>query len=231
MTVEETGAMTGTGNKVSKENEIPTDVLAAIRNFIVGYNNSSEGAVGGVLSTGGGFQCGISLDNKNQIKISSGICMAYGYFGFAEEKTFDILPPAVTQYYLVYAELNLSELPNSATIKIKNNQGSKRSDPSCFRQDNLNSMKVGIFQVPLWRITVTNEGIRNEDDLKDLRVVRTGIEHVHHTYECHEVVRELFDNVMTEYTIEESNASELVANTAFVDKEVHSAAKMYIEVV
>ena len=209
------GEISGTGSALTRNNEITADRLAIARDFIVGYADSIKDAIGGVIrDVNHDFDCSISLDNNNQVVISDGLAVAYGYFGYSPRVVFDILPPAVLQYHLIYAEWDRSVIPNKFSIKIKNNQSSPYYD-TAFRQDVLSVVKTGIFQLPLWRIAIANNGI--VDAPTDLRVLREKIDIVQHSDDTVRVLSGggLHDTV-TCITQAIDDSSNKVASTAFV---------------
>lgn len=162
------GTVGGIGKSEDRINEITSDDLAVARNYIIGYSGLLDGAIGGVVKDDDhDFAISIDLDNPGHFRISDGMAIAYGYVGWCDATFFDILLPAVEQYHLIYAEFDNSVIPNRFALKIKNNQSSPYYD-TAFRRDVLSSVKTGIFQQPLWRIKVTNKGITDASDIRNV---------------------------------------------------------------
>lgn len=153
------GTISGTGDSITRLNEITGDDLAMFRHFVIGYES-------GVLKYDN-HDFDYSVDG-NTINITDGMCFAYGYFGYSKAKGFLILPPAVEQYYVIYARLDKSVIPNGFDLFIKNNYSSPNIGINSFRKDVLSTIKTGVYEIPLWLFRVTNEGV-DELSFKDLR--------------------------------------------------------------
>lgn len=226
------GTISGTGNSDTRENEITPDGLAVVRNFECGYTDYQN--TGGVVKDEGhdfDILNEITLidednlvyslsGNPTTINLTDGLCFAYGYFGGMEAVNITILPPAVEQYHIVYAELDRSVIPNACAIKVKNNQASAIITANTFRQDILSTVKTGVYQLPLWLLKITNKGI---EEVTDLRKLRQFIEHVVYSDNATHVMNNgtLGDNV-TCPTPDGGDISKKVANTAFVDKAIQT---------
>lgn len=214
-------SISGIGDAQTRQNEITADNLAAVRNFIVGYNETPD--IAGVVVEGESinehaFYCEISEDRQS-VTIHDGLAFAYGYFGSSEEVEFIILPPAVEQYHIVYLEFDRSVIPNACMLKIKNNQASANwKAPNLFRQDQLSAIKTGVYQMPLWLLRVTNKGIRSATDLRNMRYYP---QHVLHSDNANNVSGggTIGENV-TVPTADEVDISEIVANTEYVVRAV-----------
>lgn len=155
---------------------------------------------------------------NNSLIIRQGIMFAYGYFGYVPQSTFEFVRPAIPQYYIIYAELDRSIIPNTCYLKAKNNKQST-SIETLFRQDNLSMIKTGIFQLPLWRVKVDINGIQ---ELYDLRILRDRIKNVNSVNFTHEIDSEVPATV-TATTPPEGDSSERIATTAFVCNEIEQA--------
>ena len=155
--------VSGTGNPDNRVNEVTADRVAILRNFIVGYDDRLKSAVGVIIrDPDHDFDCKYA---GNTVALTDGMGVAYGYCAFSKATVFDILPPAVEQYHLIYLEIDKSVIPNACAVKIRNNQSSPYFD-NAFRQDVLSTVKTGVFQLPLWRVHITNTGIRSVTDLR-----------------------------------------------------------------
>lgn len=141
------------GNK----NEITKDELAAIRRFVLG---------GGVfISPYDKNNFGLEFSDY-KVKVDSGFICVDGYCAYSKgEKTFDFVRAATEQYWFIYAELNMSVSPNELQIKRVNNG---RSTERTFRKDYLPSEISGVYQYPLWRVRVTQNGVVSATDLRNI---------------------------------------------------------------
>ena len=145
---------------------------------------------------------------------------AYGYLGYVDTSVFELIRPAIPQYHIIYVELDKSKIPNTCEIKIKNNQSSTSIERT-FRQDYLDRVRTGIFQLPLWRIRVGSNGIEEVFDLRDLR---DNISNVEYAQYCESVIGEVSPlAIATQQDINDN--SEKIATTLFV----HNLARKYID--
>lgn len=170
----------------------------------------------------------LELYHAPYIHLTDGMAFAYGYFGYCAAMDIDILPPAVEQYHIIYLELNKSVIPNTCEVKVRNNQSSPRILNNAFRQDQLSTIKTGVFQMPLWIIKITNKGIVYA---KDLRNIKKGIENVVDTVNSSNVVdggvlgllysAGLLGNVRAE-TQPQGTRNKTVATTAFVQNAIQT---------
>lgn len=203
--------ISGTGNSETHANEITGDNLAAVRNFICRYGLDFNEAGCVVKDEGHDFNC--VLSGKNSIRLTDGLAFAFGYFGSSETVEFNILPPAVENYFIVYLEMNKSVVPNICEVKIKNNYANSRIDNNSFRQDELSTVKTGIYQMPLWLVRVTNQGVQ---ELKDLRNLKDYIQKiVHSDYGTHVLNDGTIGQNVTIPTPLQDDISNKVANTEF----------------
>lgn len=182
------GTISGIGDSKTRENEITSDNVAVFRDFAIGYNLDTRDAGGVIYNPRHDFYAwvdGTSGEYSNTLHVDGGFAFAYGYFAYIPATSFTFLPPAVEQYHLIYLELDKSVVPNTATIKTKNNQGSSSTTYSTFRRDQLSSVKTGVNQIPLWLIKITSSGIKVENlqgvEGVDLRTRRRTIENVNHS--------------------------------------------------
>lgn len=163
------GKISGVGNAITRQNEITADDLAISRNYIYGWE------YGVINREGWNFNARIE---GNSVIVEKGIMFAYGYFGiFPKTYTIPFIKPSATQYRFIYAEIDRSVVPNTCTIKVKNNQGSDKIKPTTFRQDYLTAVRTGVFQLPLWRVELNSEGIKEVVDVRDLKDYIMKVEH------------------------------------------------------
>lgn len=213
------GIVSGIGDAQLRANEITSDNLATTRNYMIGYDGKFSDIIGGVIKDADhDFDLSVDLNNAGGIRISDGMAIAYGYVGWCDTTLFNILLPAVEQYHFVYIEFDNSVIPNRFTVKIKNNQSSPNYD-TAFRQDVLLSIKTGVFQLPLWRIKLTNQGV---SEVTDLRALLGKIERVYHADVTDSVAIRLESGV-TCVTQAAEDTSHRVANTEFVCSEIKRA--------
>lgn len=204
--------ISGTGNSETRVNEITGDNLAAVRNFICGYSLNFKEAGCVVKDEGHDFNC--SIISKNSIRLTDGLAFAYGYFGESEAVKFNILPPAVENYFIVYLEMNKSVVPNICEVKIKKNYANSRIDNNSFRQDELSTVKTGIYQIPLWLVRVTNQGVQELRDLRNLKEYIQKI--VHSDYGTHVLDNGTIGQNVTIPTPLQYDISNKAVNTEFV---------------
>lgn len=212
------GTISGTGNADTRDNEITGGKLAVVRNFEIGYTDFQK--VGGVIyDPQHDFGCEIDIIEKGKLKIQDGMGFAYGYFAYAPATEITILLPAVEQYHIIYFELNLSTVPQSCTVNIKNNQSSPNILQNTLRQDQLSTIKTGVFQIPLWVIKATNKGIEIYEDLREKTdTLKKYIQRVYHTDNAQNVNNNgsIGKNVTCPFRIS-ANDSHIIVNTQYVD--------------
>ena len=155
------GKISGIGNAITRKNEITDDDLAILREFIFGFDY-------GVLNKRG-WNFNANADGSRVI-LEKGIMFAYGFLGYLDNSvTFNFIKPSATQYRFIYCEIDRSVIPNTFKIKVKNNQGSDKIKPTTFRQDYLRAVRTGVFQLPLWRVELNNQGIVEIVDVRELK--------------------------------------------------------------
>lgn len=202
------GKISGIGNSATRLNEITADDLAILRYYQVGWD------YGVIDRSGYNFAIEYQL-NKSFVKVNKGIMFAYGYFGFVDECRIEFIRPAISQYHIIYAELDRSKIPNTCTLKVKNNQSSTSIERT-FRQDYLDKVRTGIFQLPLWRVKVESNGIEEVADLrKDLDLLKLSIKQVGYTPYCNSVFGSI-DETVSATTQPIDDNSEKIATTLFV---------------
>lgn len=153
------GNVSAIGDATTRKNEITVGSLAQSRYFITDVEH-------GILGQDS-FVC-TKLD-ASRVKIGRGLAIAYGYLGGElEETNFSFLIPSNTQYNIIYAEINLSNLPNEFWLKSRNNQSSPNITERTFRRDVLSSVRTGVFQFPLWKIKITSSGIEEITDVREV---------------------------------------------------------------
>lgn len=215
------GKISGIGNATTRQNEITADDLAILRNYINGWE------YGIINREGWNFN---AYKEGNSVVVEKGIMFAFGYFGILPETIkIPFIKTSAVQYRFIYAEIDRSVIPNTFTIKVKNNQGSDKVKPTTFRQDYLSAVKTGVFQLPLWRVQLDNEGIADIDGLTDLRqelgLLKDCIKQVKKT---HITTGRVTKEVKPEAKFTTANAldkSERVATTLFV----HQCIRKYLD--
>ena len=208
------GKISGVGNAITRQNEITADDLAIAKNYIYGWE------YGVINRSGWNFN---AYKEGNSVVVEKGIMFAYGYFGILPKSvTMPFIKPSATQYRFIYAEIDRSVVPNTCTIKVKNNQGSDKIKPTTFRQDYLTAIRTGVFQLPLWRVELNSEGIAKIVDVRDLKDYIMKVEHTNATTD--KVTGEI-SLLATATTQPITDNSEKLATTEFV----HLATRDYID--
>ena len=188
------------------KNEINKDNVALARKYIIGYDY-------GVIS--GGFNASITtgLQGNSAVLLQKGLMFAYGYFGgILESHKIDFALPSGIQYHFIYAEIDMSRVPNIFTIKTKNNGKATTTE---WRQDYLSSVHTGIFQLPLWRVKLTSSGV---DEITDVRASTNKVYKTKYATTATKV-----NNVGANVTATTQSAgdnSTKIATTAFVKAEI-----------
>jgi hypothetical protein len=142
----------GIGDAATRVNEIMPSFDARINGFIVGH---TAGIISGEYNTfsASGIDRGVI--------VRSGMMQAYGYFGCSDTDTqINFVMPSTTQYVQVYAEIDLSVVPNRFAVKATAMSNSSAFAP---RQDNLKTVVSGKYQFPLWQVTLTASTITLTD--------------------------------------------------------------------
>ena len=204
------GKISGIGNRATRLNEITADDLAILRYYQIGWDY-------GVVNRQG-YNFFVDTDKHkgtSSVEVDKGIMFAYGYFGFVDKSRFEFIRPAIPQYHIIYVELDRSKIPNTCILKVKNNQ-SITSIERTFRQDYLDKVRTGIFQLPLWRVKVGSNGIEEVFDLrKDLDLLKESIRQVEYAPYC----KSVFGSISPEATATTqpiTDKSEKIATTEFV---------------
>lgn len=210
------GKISGVGNATSRKNEITADDLAILRNYIYGWEY-------GVINRSGWNFNATTNESKDSVIVEKGIMFAYGYFGiFPETYTIPFIKPSAKQYRFIYAEIDRSVVPNTCTIKVKNNQSSDKIKPTTFRQDYLTAVRTGVFQLPLWRVELNSEGIKEVVDVRDLKDYIMKVQRSNYTTD--KITGEISPKA-TATTQSINDNSEKLATTKFV----HLATRHYID--
>lgn len=212
------GKISGIGNPTERINEITADDLATLRYFQIGWD------YGVVDRQGYNFLVDTEKHKgTSSIEVGKGIMFAYGYVGYVDSCVFEFIRPSIPQYHIVYVELDRSKIPNTCTLKVKNNQSSTSIERT-FRQDYLDKVRTGIFQLPIWRIKVGSNGIEKVFDLRvDLDLLKPSIKQVKYAPYCNSV----FGSISPEATATTqpiNDISKKIATTEFV----HLATMAYI---
>jgi hypothetical protein len=137
----------GIGNEASRINEILPSLDAKIYKFFVGHYT-------GIIKGFGDFAA-TAIDRG--VVIKNGTLQAHGYFGCSDTDTqFNFMMPAITGYVHIYAEIDLSVVPNRFEIKATAMSNSNTWTP---RQDDLSAVISGKYQFPLWDAALTASNI------------------------------------------------------------------------
>ena len=211
--VEQKTKISGTGNSTTRENEITADDLASYRYYLIGWD------YGVVNRENYNFSVDYNVGESN-IKVGKGVMFAYGYVGYVDSCEIYLIRPAIPQYHIIYAELDRSKLPNTCILKVKNNQSSTNIE-NTFRQDYLDKVRTGVFQLPLWRVKIGSNGI---EEVVDLRDKKDSIKNVYYADKCERVYDFIYSSVKAT-TQPITDNSEKIATTMFV----HNATRDYID--
>lgn len=159
-------SMMGMGDSVLEINKILPEYTAMITDLAVGYESG--------ISENYGAKFDYRLIEGGLV-IQSGGCWAYGYAGFnRNDVRIDLTSSGGTRYVYVYVEFDMTGAAvagatvDACQLMVFDN-GS--STVFTYQQDNLREMKTGKYQLPLYRVTVTESGITS-DSITDLRVLR-----------------------------------------------------------
>lgn len=205
------GKISGIGNPTERINEITADDLATLRYFQIGLDY-------GVINREG-YNFSIKYEiNTSSVEVGKGIMFAYGYLGYIDKCVLEFIRPAISQYHIIYVELDRSKIPNTCILKVKNNQSSTSIERT-FRQDYLDKVRTGVFQLPLWRVKVGSNGV---EEVVDLRILRDKPKQVEYAPNCKSVFVDIYPSV-TAVTQPTSDSSEKIATTLFVHKAVRKA--------
>jgi hypothetical protein len=142
----------GIGDAATGVNEILPVMDARIHKFFLGY---TSGVVKGEL-----YEFDAEVIDRGVI-VKSGFMQAQGYFGCCDTETqINFVMPGGTNYVHLYAEIDLSVVPNRFGIKAT---AASNSPDYTFRQDNLRAIQSGKYQMSLWQVTLTANNITLAD--------------------------------------------------------------------
>jgi len=134
----------GIGDAATRANEILPSFDARINNFLCGHT-------AGIIKTEFNEFSASAIDRG--VIVKSGMMQAHGFFGASDaDMQINFVMPSGTQYVHLYAEIDLSVIPNRFEVKatpMSNNSA------YTFRQDNLRSITNGKYQFHLWQVTLT----------------------------------------------------------------------------
>jgi len=134
----------GIGDAATRVNEILPSLDARINNFLCGHT-------AGIIK--GEFNDFSASAIDRGVIVRSGMFQAHGYFGCSDTDTqFNFVMPSTTQYVHLYAEIDLSVVPNRFEVKATAMSNTSAWTP---RQDNLRSITNGKYQFALWQVTLT----------------------------------------------------------------------------
>lgn len=142
----------GIGDEALRINEILPSFDARINKFIIGHT-------AGIIS--GEFNNFYASAIDRGVVVQGGMMQAYGFFGMSDSNTqINFLMPSTTSYIHIYAEIDLSVVPNNFEIK---STAMSNSSAYTFRQENLFNVPNGKYQFPLWMVTLTASTIMLSD--------------------------------------------------------------------
>lgn len=205
------GKISGVGNSTTRKNEITADDLATLRHFQMGYD------YGVINRKGYNFLIDYRIKSSS-VEVGKGIMFAYGYLGFVDKTVLEFIRPSIPQYHIIYVELDRSRIPNACTLKVRNNQSiplkidNNENVKRTFRQDYLDMVRTGIFQLPLWQVKVGSNGI---EEVSDMRTLRDKPMQVIYSPECKRVFGEIATSA-TATTQPITDKSDKIATSNFV---------------
>ncbi|MCL2798057.1 MAG: hypothetical protein FWD58_08410 [Firmicutes bacterium] len=142
----------GIGDAATRANEIMPGFDARINQFLCGH------FVGIIRSE---FYEFVANAIDRGVVVKGGMMQAHGYFGCSDTDTqINFVMPSSTQYLHLYAEIDLSVVPNRFEIKATALSNGSSWTP---RQDNLKNVPNGRYQLPLWLVTLTASTIMLSD--------------------------------------------------------------------
>ena len=148
----------GIGDSVTGKNEIIPNFDAKIFNF---YSQIDPGVVASEKN-----KFAITIIDRG-INIGPGLVQAFGYFGMSDSPVqFNyLIPSSQTQYSKVYAEIDLSARPQTFAVKV-----TPQSDSTVIEleNDNLSEITSGVYQIPLYLVTIQTSGTITYSDIRPL---------------------------------------------------------------
>lgn len=219
------GVISGVGEEETRYNEISSDTVASVRNWIMGY---PYGIIGNPATGASYFNC--SKSGRSAVTVFAGIAYAYGYYGISDSVEISFLNPPLTQYHMIYLEWNKSVIPNTFRVKSRNNYASPQIYKTTFRGDVLSFMKTGVFQLPVAIVAVGKNGVQEITDLRSsdtlYPVYRTPLL-TPYPYKAEYAdsgsdteIEGTLKNGVTAATIYASDSSGKIATTKYTDKEI-----------
>ncbi len=134
----------GIGDAVLRVNEILPGFDARINNFLCGHT-------AGIIKNEYNEFAATTIDRG--VRVKSGMLQSYGYFACCDTETqINFLMPSTTNYVHIYAEIDLSIVPNKFEIKATPMSNSSSWTP---RKDNLKTIPNGKYQIHLYQVTLT----------------------------------------------------------------------------
>ena len=212
----------GIGDQANRVNEITPRLDAQILNFI-------SQAPPGVWWTGTAHNhFGIGISGLT-MTIWMGLVQAFGYFAMSDRtQNITVIRPATgVQFARVFAEINLSRVPNEFRIGITPQSTSSNIG---LIQNDLVQVPNGIHQIPLYLITINSSGVIT---FTDQRPRMNRIQNSEHANDSTNSVnaRNLIaggtiNNTATAVTQTRTNNSTRLSTTAFVHSVVDWANRL-----
>jgi hypothetical protein len=145
----------GLGDPLNRINEIIPKFDAQIYRYLT-QNNP------GVCWTDSAARFAITNRDRG-VQIGAGMIYAHGYYAMSDAPTMIdfILPSAGNQFARIFAEINLSVMPHRFTIRAS---AQSTSSVINLTQHNLTTSPSGIFQVPLYLVTINANGTITSTD-------------------------------------------------------------------
>ena len=142
----------GIGDASRRINEILPSFDARINHFLVGHTN-------GILR--GEYNEFTANTIDRGVIVRAGMMQALGFFGCCDTDTqINFIMPSTTNFVHLFAEIDLSVVPNRFEVKATAMSNSEAWTP---RQDNLKTVPNGRYQFPLWMVRLTATAITLTD--------------------------------------------------------------------
>lgn len=214
-------AMLGMGDSTRDINKVLPEYTAMMTDIAVGYES------GIAANYGSKFDYRLI---EGGLVIQSGGCWAFGYAAYNRNDVRINLAASGggTRYVFIYVEFDLTgsavngTTVDAAQLVVFDNGGNSSFS---YQQDNLRTMKTGKYQLPLYRIAVTDAGITG-DSIQDLRTIREKVKNAERADFADKVdgivaAGTMIENGVTAVTQARRNSTRNVATTAFVMAEIN----------
>jgi hypothetical protein len=161
-----------------------------------------------------------AITNRDRgVQIGTGMVCAHGYFGLSDAPTQInfVIPSSGSQFARIIAEINLSTSPHRFSIRAT---AQSTSSNIGLTQQSLTTTPSGIFQVPLYLVTINSNGVITHTDqrvqLQKVEHARLAEDSTRATNATNLVSGGTIASNVTAVTQAQTSNATLVATTAFV---------------